>query len=460
MLTLNEEVKNNIKVSVILPSLNVVNYIEECMDSLLNQSLKDLEIICVDAGSVDGTREILDRYAYEDQRITVLHSNMKSYGKQVNIGIEYATGEYVAILETDDWIEPDMYQCLYEYMLEDKLDYIAADFDKVYKLGNGSYYFVRQYVFNNERKSWYGKILDSNQITTLRTDDYVLWKGIYNRSFLNTYNIRLQETPGAAFQDMDFLQQVKTYAKKAKYIDRCFYHYRQGRAEASSYNLSGLQYYKNEFFWMNNQLKFNTILKDLHKKYYYYTMSIAFVGKYEEIIEKLNGNWKDKRLNEPYKWFEEQLVFAIKNNILNEDIYPHEMWRKLMLLLDSPEEYAELIMDNKRRLEHCVSEFQNMIGKHSVILFGCGIRGERLMLFCDQYRIEICAFCDNNPALQGKQKYGFPVLPPSVLKDEISSKDAVVLLSMKNGTEQVRAQLVEEGIEPGRIIDQLPAGIL
>ena len=92
----------NVKVSVILPSLNVARYIRECMDSVLSQSLQELEIICVDAESVDGTRELLNEYAGKDSRITVLNSNVKSYGKQVNIGLEYASGEYIAILETDD----------------------------------------------------------------------------------------------------------------------------------------------------------------------------------------------------------------------------------------------------------------------------------------------------------------------------------------------------------------------
>ena len=105
--------KNTPKVSVILPSLNVADYIEECMDSVVHQSLQELEIICVDAGSTDGTKEILDRYAREDPRITIFHSSKKSYGCHINRGVDYASGEYVAVLETDDWIEPEMYQYLY-----------------------------------------------------------------------------------------------------------------------------------------------------------------------------------------------------------------------------------------------------------------------------------------------------------------------------------------------------------
>ena len=96
------------KVSVILPSLNVADYIEECMDSLLRQTLQELEILCIDAGSTDGTEEVLRQYAKSDPRIILLHSDIKSYGKQVNMGLAYVSGEYVAILETDDWIVPEI----------------------------------------------------------------------------------------------------------------------------------------------------------------------------------------------------------------------------------------------------------------------------------------------------------------------------------------------------------------
>ena len=105
----------NVKVSVILPSLNVADYIERCLESVIHQSLKELEILCVDAGSADGTKEILDKYADKDPRIKVLHSGKKSYGRQVNMGLDYASGEYAAVLETDDWIDRDMYQCLYKH---------------------------------------------------------------------------------------------------------------------------------------------------------------------------------------------------------------------------------------------------------------------------------------------------------------------------------------------------------
>ena len=280
----------NIKVSIILPSLNVVDYIERCLHSSLHQSLRELEIICVDAGSTDGTKEILDKYAEKDSRIVVLHSGKKSYGAQVNMGLEYASGEYAAVLETDDWVSPEMYRCLYENAAVDGLDYAAADFDLVYRLQNGADYFVRQCLFHEDKQDWYDRILEPCQIVTLRSSDYVLWKGIYNREFLNANHIRLHESPGAAFQDMGFLQQVKTYATRAIYLDQSFYRYRQDREEASSRGLDGLQYYQEEFRWLNEDLKLVRLLEGAHKKYYYFTMSISFLTKYEQILTKLNGD--------------------------------------------------------------------------------------------------------------------------------------------------------------------------
>ena len=85
------------KVTVLLPSLNVAGFIEECLISVTGQTLKELEILCIDAGSTDGTLEILERYAKKDKRIRVLHSDRKSYGYQINRGMDMALGEYLEL---------------------------------------------------------------------------------------------------------------------------------------------------------------------------------------------------------------------------------------------------------------------------------------------------------------------------------------------------------------------------
>lgn len=452
--------KHGPKVSVILPSLNVAEYIEECMDSVVCQTLKELEIICVDAGSTDGTREILDRYAREDSRITILHSARRSYGYQINMGLNYASGKYTAVLETDDWIEQDMYQCLYECAEVRELDYAAADFDMFWQLQSGECYFVRQYLFRKEGQDWYGKVLNSDQLATLRASDYVLWKGIYNRKFLDDNQIRFHESPGAAFQDMGFLQQVKTYARKAIYLDRSFYRYRQSRQNASSGALEGLGYYENEFRWINEDLKLPCILKGFHKKYYYFTMSISLITKYEQILESLNGDWQDERLQVPYEWFRIQVLDAMECKFLEESMYGEEQWKCLNLLIESQELHAQYIQDKEEKSKCQVREFINTINNRSIVIFGCGIWGIRLMNFCDRSQMHILAFCDNNPSLHGERKFGFPIISPDELKKKVNDKNQAVILAMKNGREEVFEQLIEMGIEASAIIDCIPEKIL
>ena len=117
---------DNPLISVIMPSYNVKKYIRTCMESVLSQTLQDMEILIIDAGSEDGTLEVLQEYADRDDRICLVHSEKKSYGYQVNIGIQMARGKYIGIVETDDFIEPDMYGTLYEWARKNDADYVRG----------------------------------------------------------------------------------------------------------------------------------------------------------------------------------------------------------------------------------------------------------------------------------------------------------------------------------------------
>lgn len=105
---------NQTKISVIMPSLNVSKYIKQCLQSVLNQTLEDIEIICVDGGSTDGTLDIIQQYVKKDNRVKLIHSDIKSYGYQMNLGIKEASGDYIGIVETDDYIQSDMYRGMSE----------------------------------------------------------------------------------------------------------------------------------------------------------------------------------------------------------------------------------------------------------------------------------------------------------------------------------------------------------
>ena len=101
------------KVSIIVPIYNVEQYLVECMESIVHQTLKDIEIICVNDGSTDNSLKIIQDYAQKDNRIVIIDKQNEGYGKGMNDGLDKATGEYVGIVEPDDFIDEDMFFQLY-----------------------------------------------------------------------------------------------------------------------------------------------------------------------------------------------------------------------------------------------------------------------------------------------------------------------------------------------------------
>ena len=102
------------RVSVLVPVYNVKKYLRQCLDSLAAQTLDGIEFICIDDGSTDGCSEILDAYAEKDERFRVIHKENSGYGASMNVGLRAARGEYIGIVESDDWIAPTMYEELYK----------------------------------------------------------------------------------------------------------------------------------------------------------------------------------------------------------------------------------------------------------------------------------------------------------------------------------------------------------
>lgn len=101
------------KVSIIIPVYNVEKYLRECLDSVIQQTLQDIEIICVNDGSTDNSLQILKEYAQNDSRIKIIDKPNSGYGQTMNVGMQNATGEYIGIVEPDDYVELDMFETLY-----------------------------------------------------------------------------------------------------------------------------------------------------------------------------------------------------------------------------------------------------------------------------------------------------------------------------------------------------------
>lgn len=214
------------KVSVVVPVYNVDTFLHKCLDSIAEQTLRDIEIVCIDDGSTDNCPQILDEYARKDPRFIVIHKKNEGYGKAMNVGIDRAHGKYIGIVESDDYILPEMYQILYETAEAYQLDVVKSD----YFLFQGN---CRSLRHSRELEAYYHLVLQSGQRKTMFEFPMFNWTGIYLRSFLCGSSIRHQETPGAAYQDNGFWLQVMSQCRRAMWLNQAFYMYRQDNPAAS-----------------------------------------------------------------------------------------------------------------------------------------------------------------------------------------------------------------------------------
>ncbi|MDR1361397.1 MAG: glycosyltransferase [Rickettsiales bacterium] len=186
------------KVSVIVPVYNVEKYLRKCLDSIVNQTLHDIEIIIVNDGSTDGCLSIISAYAALDARIRVLDGPNYGYGKAVNRGIDAATGDFIGIVESDDFIEPDMYEELYELAIRHNAEIVkgsmvhhddrtGTDVNIVLLPEKDAYKVIRP--------------LDNPEIFY---KEKTIWSAIYRRDFIRDNDIRCLESPGASYQDNSF----------------------------------------------------------------------------------------------------------------------------------------------------------------------------------------------------------------------------------------------------------------
>ena len=243
------------KVSIIVPIYNVEQYLEECMDSIVGQTLEDLEIICVNDGSTDGSLDILKKYAAADDRIIIIDKENEGNGCAMNDGLDRATGDYVGIVEPDDYVDIHMYEDLYHIAEEKNLDIVKADFYRFVCNKNGE--VLKFYDALSKDGTGYNEVINpKNNDKIFR---YVLntWSGIYRRSFIEKYHIRHNTTPGAAFQDNGFWFQTFCLADRIYFINKPYYMNRRDNPNSSVKS-------REKVYCMNQEYKFIYKFLDSH----------------------------------------------------------------------------------------------------------------------------------------------------------------------------------------------------
>jgi len=215
------------KVSVLVPVYNVEKYLPVCLDSLVKQTLEDIEIICINDGSTDSSHEILKEYASRDNRIKVINKENSGYGHSMNMGLDAAEGDYIGILESDDFAEINMFEDLYNFALTSGADFVKSDWYNYYSKNNENCKagWVCDFDFHNTIKACDNKNLLKVQAS--------IWSCLYKKEFLRKNNNRFLETPGASYQDTSFNLKSMMMAEKIKLTPGAYVHYRQDNLNAS-----------------------------------------------------------------------------------------------------------------------------------------------------------------------------------------------------------------------------------
>lgn len=208
-------------ISIIVPIYKVENYLEKCIESILNQTYKDIEIILVDDGSPDNCGKICDEYAKKDKRIKVIHKQNGGLSDARNFGIDLATGEYIIFVDSDDYIDRNMCRILLNYAKKYDADIVSCNFKDVYV--NNVEKINKQCINKNLEivsniKALYKYFLKNT------TDMVVVWNKLYKKKvFFDEKNVRFPK--GKLHEDMYTTYKLYYYASKIVFIDDILYYY-------------------------------------------------------------------------------------------------------------------------------------------------------------------------------------------------------------------------------------------
>lgn len=213
------------KISVLTPIYNVEPFLPKCLDSLAAQTLAEIEFICVNDGSTDGSLSILHEYAARDNRFIVINKPNSGYGASMNAGLEAAHGEYIGIVESDDYAEPDMFERLYA---------VAKKYDCDIVRSNRFAFRENSDVFDEVLKGLpYDQPFEPLEVQEVFVPAPCIWAQVYRHTFLDENEIRFLETPGASFQDTGFVYKSYIAAERMVLIRDAFLHYRMDNMASS-----------------------------------------------------------------------------------------------------------------------------------------------------------------------------------------------------------------------------------
>lgn len=427
------------KISIIMPSLNVARYYKQCIESVLVQSYSDIEILCIDAGSTDGTVETIAEYALQDSRVKYIHSDIRSYGYQINLGIEKAQGDYIGIVETDDFVEADAYESLLNAIEKSDCDYVKGT--ALFLDGRNIYEAGDYHTPLGHSGIPFGEVILSENPSLQYTDRFI-WLGLYKKSLMK--QIKLNESAGAAYQDVDFALQLHSKAHKAMYIDKVVYNYRTFAIGSSTVNHKAFKYLADEYDYCKPLLDTSAAgFRD-----HYVSKLIDQTRNRYITMAATEGFWEEQitEMNRVRKVIEDEIAIGYKPECYLDN-FQQDFLRRLRESAHIPYDY---FYEENKSAKSKLKDLRSSIVGQEIVLAGCGKRSAFAQALVEKFCADkILAYADNGN--NGHQELrGIPLITVEDACNKYGSA-VYVVTSLKYAAE-MEQQLLEYGIQKEHIV--------
>ncbi|MCI8949029.1 MAG: glycosyltransferase [Lachnospiraceae bacterium] len=408
------------RISILVPIYNVEKYLKKCLDSMIQQTFTDIEIICMDDGSTDGSGKILDQYADKDSRIRVIHKENSGYGNTMNQAIALAKGEYIGIVESDDYIAYNMYDQLYQVAEKYKVDFVKSDYFRMWSHEEDGTEEL-EYRSLTQQQDLYNRVLNPNEELETYYMEKFTWNALYRKRFLLENKIAYNETAGASYQDNGFWFQTFYFARRVLFIKEAFYRYKQDNPNSSVNSNKKVYAMKEEYDFIRS---FLLKQKSVNKKLFHICFHYRLDG-YLYTLSMLADSYKQ----ELAAIIKQECEFYEQLGEANFDKFPDYKIEIIQQLRKQPEAYVGCQIQENTRIREILK------GHQHVIIYGAGNYGKNVYLKINRILEPGVTIEFAVTDLKGKKSYCYSNIVKEISELAEQKNNGVVIVSVKKDTQ-------------------------